>query len=83
MALLLAAVLFGLSFLAGMMGLGVVAAILGIGTGFLMIPTLVILGMTTRIAAATNSVIVTVCQCRRITSASIPRFACNFSHPRS
>ncbi len=41
-------------------GIGVLAGILGVGPGFLMVPTLVLLGMTTRIAAATNSVIVTV-----------------------
>jgi len=41
-------------------GIGLVAGILGVGPGFLMVPTLVLLGMTTRIAAATNSVIVTV-----------------------
>ncbi len=41
-------------------GIGVVAGILGVGPGFLMVPALVMLGMTTRIAAATNSVIVTV-----------------------
>ncbi len=41
-------------------GIGVIAGILGVGPGFLLVPTLVILGMTTRIAAATNSVIVTV-----------------------
>ncbi len=41
-------------------GIGVIAGILGVGPGFLMVPTLVLLGMTTRIAAATNSVIVTV-----------------------
>jgi uncharacterized protein len=41
-------------------GSKVIAGILGVGPGFLMAPTLVIVGMTTRIAAATNSVIVTV-----------------------
>ncbi len=41
-------------------GIGVIAGILGVGPGFLLVPTLVMLGMTTRIAAATNSVIVTV-----------------------
>jgi len=41
-------------------GIGVIAGFLGVGPGFLLVPTLVMLGMTTRIAAATNSVVVTV-----------------------
>jgi len=39
--------------------IGVFAGFLGVGPGFLMMPTLVMLGYTARIAAATNSVIVT------------------------
>jgi uncharacterized protein len=38
----------------------VFAGFLGVGPGFLMMPTLVLLGYTARIAAATNSVIVTL-----------------------
>jgi uncharacterized protein len=41
-------------------GIGVFAGLLGVGPGFLMMPTLVLLGYTARIAAATNSVIVTL-----------------------
>ena len=40
--------------------IGVFAGFLGVGPGFLMMPTLVLLGYTARIAAATNSVIVTL-----------------------
>jgi uncharacterized protein len=40
--------------------IGVFAGFLGVGPGFLMMPTLVILGYTARLAAATNSVIVTL-----------------------
>lgn len=40
--------------------IGVFAGFLGVGPGFLMMPTLVMLGYTSRIAAATNSVIVTL-----------------------
>lgn len=40
--------------------IGVFAGFLGVGPGFLMVPTLVMLGYTARIAAATNSVIVTL-----------------------
>jgi uncharacterized membrane protein YfcA len=40
--------------------IGVFAGFLGVGPGFLMMPTLVMLGYTARIAAATNSVIVTL-----------------------
>ncbi len=39
--------------------IGTFAGFLGVGPGFLMMPTLVMLGYTARIAAATNSVIVT------------------------
>jgi uncharacterized membrane protein YfcA len=39
--------------------IGVFAGFLGVGPGFLMMPSLVMLGYTARIAAATNSVIVT------------------------
>jgi uncharacterized protein len=45
-------------FLSG--GIGVFAGFLGVGPGFLMMPTLVLLGYTARLAAATNSVIVTL-----------------------
>jgi uncharacterized protein len=41
-------------------GIGVFAGFLGVGPGFLLMPTLVLLGYTARIAAATNSVIVTL-----------------------
>jgi uncharacterized membrane protein YfcA len=41
-------------------GIGVFAGFLGVGPGFLLMPTLVMLGYTARIAAATNSVIVTL-----------------------
>ncbi|HET7091297.1 MAG TPA: sulfite exporter TauE/SafE family protein [Anaerolineae bacterium] len=40
--------------------IGVFAGFLGVGPGFLMMPTLVMLGYTARIGAATNSVIVTL-----------------------
>jgi uncharacterized membrane protein YfcA len=40
--------------------IGVFAGFLGVGPGFLMMPTLVLLGYTARLAAATNSVIVTL-----------------------
>jgi len=40
--------------------IGVFAGFLGVGPGFLLMPTLVTLGYTARIAAATNSVIVTL-----------------------
>ena len=39
---------------------GVFAGFLGVGPGFLLMPTLVMLGYTARIAAATNSLIVTL-----------------------
>jgi uncharacterized protein len=41
-------------------GIGVFAGLLGVGPGFLMMPSLVLLGYTARFAAATNSVIVTL-----------------------
>jgi uncharacterized protein len=41
-------------------GIGVFAGFLGVGPGFLLMPTLVMLGYTARLAAATNSVIVTL-----------------------
>lgn len=46
----------------GVMGgvIGVFAGFLGVGPGFLMMPGLVLLGYTARLAAATNSVIVTL-----------------------
>ncbi len=40
--------------------IGIFAGFLGVGPGFLMMPALVMLGYTARIAAATNSVIVTL-----------------------
>lgn len=40
--------------------IGIFAGFLGVGPGFLLMPTLVMLGYTARIAAATNSVIVTL-----------------------
>lgn len=40
--------------------IGVFAGFLGVGPGFLMMPTLVLLGYTARLAAATNAVIVTL-----------------------
>lgn len=40
--------------------IGIFAGFLGVGPGFLMMPTLVLLGYTARLAAATNSVIVTL-----------------------
>lgn len=39
--------------------IGIFAGFLGVGPGFLMMPTLVMLGYTARLAAATNAVIVT------------------------
>lgn len=47
---------------AGIFGvfIGTLAGFLGVGPGFLMMPTLVLLGYTARIAAATNAVIVTL-----------------------
>ncbi|HRQ37020.1 MAG TPA: sulfite exporter TauE/SafE family protein [Chloroflexota bacterium] len=42
------------------LGIGVFAGFLGVGPGFLMLPTLVMLGFTARIAAATTAVIVTL-----------------------
>lgn len=41
-------------------GIGVFAGFLGVGPGFLMMPALVLFGYTARLAAATNSVIVTL-----------------------
>jgi uncharacterized membrane protein YfcA len=41
-------------------GIAIFAGFLGVGPGFLMMPTLVLVGYTARIAAATNSVIVTL-----------------------
>jgi uncharacterized membrane protein YfcA len=41
-------------------GIGIFAGFLGVGPGFLLMPTLVLIGYTARIAAATNSVIVTL-----------------------
>jgi uncharacterized protein len=41
-------------------GIGVFAGFLGVGPGFLMLPTLVMLGYTARIAAATTAVVVTL-----------------------
>ena len=41
-------------------GISVFAGFLGVGPGFLLMPTLVLLGYTARLAAATNSVIVTL-----------------------
>ncbi len=40
--------------------ISVFAGFLGVGPGFLMMPTLVLLGYTARLAAATNAVIVTL-----------------------
>ncbi|GIV89813.1 MAG: UPF0721 transmembrane protein [Chloroflexus sp.] len=40
--------------------IGIFAGFLGVGPGFLLMPTLVLLGYTARIAAATNAVIVTL-----------------------
>jgi hypothetical protein len=40
--------------------IGIFAGFLGVGPGFLMMPTLVMLGYTARLAAATNRVIVTL-----------------------
>jgi len=49
-------------FIGGIAGvfIGTLAGFLGVGPGFLMMPTLVLLGYTARIAAATNAVIVTL-----------------------
>jgi len=41
-------------------GIGAFAGFLGVGPGFLMMPALVVLGYSARIAAATNSVVVTL-----------------------
>lgn len=41
-------------------GIGVFAGFLGVGPGFLLMPTLVLLGYTARIAAATNALVVTL-----------------------
>ncbi|MGQ9674848.1 MAG: sulfite exporter TauE/SafE family protein [Chloroflexota bacterium] len=41
-------------------GIGAFAGFLGVGPGFLMMPTLVLLGFTARLAAATNAVVVTL-----------------------
>lgn len=41
-------------------GIGVFAGFLGVGPGFLLMPSLVLLGYTARLAAATNAVIVTL-----------------------
>lgn len=41
-------------------GIGVFAGFLGVGPGFLLMPTLTLLGYTARIAAATNSLAVTL-----------------------
>lgn len=41
-------------------GIGVFAGFLGVGPGFLLMPTLVLVGYTARIAAATNSLAVTL-----------------------
>ena len=49
--------------------IGVFAGFLGVGPGFLLMPTLVMLGYTARIATATNSVIVT-----------LPSFSAFFAH---
>jgi hypothetical protein len=49
--------------------IGIFAGFLGVGPGFLMMPTLVLLGYTARLAAATNSVIVT-----------LPSFSAFFTH---
>jgi len=48
--------------IAGVLGvfIGTLAGFLGVGPGFLMLPTLVLLGYTARIAAATNALIVTL-----------------------
>ncbi len=48
--------------IAGSLGvfIGTLAGFLGVGPGFLMLPTLVLLGYTARIAAATNALIVTL-----------------------
>lgn len=54
-------------FLSG--AIGVFAGFLGVGPGFLLMPTLVMLGYTARLAAATNSVIVT-----------LPSFSAFFTH---
>jgi len=49
--------------------IGIFAGFLGVGPGFLLMPTLVLLGYTARLAAATNSVIVT-----------LPSFSAFFTH---
>jgi uncharacterized membrane protein YfcA len=49
--------------------IGVFAGFLGVGPGFLLMPSLVLLGYTARLAAATNSVIVT-----------LPSFSAFFTH---
>ena len=49
--------------------IGIFAGFLGVGPGFLMMPTLVMLGYTARLAAATNSVIVT-----------LPSFSASITH---
>lgn len=41
-------------------GIGVFAGFLGVGPGFLLMPTLVLLGDTARVAAATNALVVTL-----------------------
>jgi uncharacterized membrane protein YfcA len=48
--------------LAGVLGtgIGIFAGFLGVGPGFLLMPTLILLGYTARIAAATNALIVTL-----------------------
>ncbi|MDQ7859756.1 MAG: sulfite exporter TauE/SafE family protein [Armatimonadota bacterium] len=48
-----------LGFIAGT-AIGVFAGFLGVGPGFLLMPTLVLLGYTARIAAATNALVVTL-----------------------
>lgn len=40
--------------------IAILAGLLGVGPGFLMMPTLVLLGYSARVAAATNAVIVTL-----------------------
>jgi len=52
--------------------IGVFAGFLGVGPGFLLMPTLVLVGYTARLAAATNSVIVT-----------LPSFTAFFTHLNS
>lgn len=55
-------------------GIGVFAGFLGVGPGFLLMPTLTLLGYTARIAAATNSLAVTL--------PSFPAFAAHWSAAR-